>query len=155
MRSTLPCNFEAVKTVKDSLSIPVIGNGNCFKPADVEEWKERTGVNGIMAARGLLQNPAIFAGFDYTPVECISEFVDIAMRTSLNPKLFHQHLLMMLYNTHSKVEKREFNALKSVPAILDFLEKRGFPFTQVDLNDPVPDLVKQRKKLLFDVSSPI
>lgn len=103
MRSTMPCNFEAVKTVKDSLSIPVFGNGHCFKLADAEEWRERTGVNGIMAARGLLQNPALFAGYDSTPAECISEFVDIAIRTSLNPKLLHQHLLMMLYSTHSKV----------------------------------------------------
>lgn len=103
MRSTAPCNFEAVKVVKDSVQIPVIGNGHCYKLSDAKEWQERTGVNGIMAARGLLLNPALFAGFDSTPVECISEFIDIALRTSLNPKLFHQHLLMMLYNTHSKV----------------------------------------------------
>lgn len=128
MRSTQPVNYEAVKIVKDSVSIPVIGNGNCFTLKDAQDWQEKTGVNGVMAARGLLMNPALFAGFDTTPAECITEFIDIALRTSLNPKLFHQHLLMMLYHMHSKVEKREFNSLKSVPAILDFLERRGLPF---------------------------
>jgi len=66
-------------------------------------WRDKTGVNGVMAARGLLQNPALFAKhYDHTPVECVKEFVDITMRTSLNPTLFHNHLIFMLSNIHSR-----------------------------------------------------
>ena len=30
---------------------------------------------GVMVARGLLQNPAMFAGYDYTPLQCVKDWV--------------------------------------------------------------------------------
>ena len=30
---------------------------------------------GVMAARGMLQNPAMFAGFDDTPLSCVEDWV--------------------------------------------------------------------------------
>jgi tRNA-dihydrouridine synthase len=39
--------------------------------ADVEEIYSKTNVDGVMSARGLLRNPALFAGYEYTPWECI------------------------------------------------------------------------------------
>ena len=36
---------------------------------DVKSISEATGSDGVMAARGMLENPAMFAGYDLTPAE--------------------------------------------------------------------------------------
>ncbi|KAL6459737.1 hypothetical protein MHYP_G00314960 [Metynnis hypsauchen] len=63
-----PVHYDAIKTIKDSLSIPVIANGDVKNLQDVESIHQLTGVDGVMAARGLLANPALFAGYEYTPL---------------------------------------------------------------------------------------
>lgn len=32
-------------------------------------------VQGVMAARGILTNPAMYAGYSHTPIECVSDWV--------------------------------------------------------------------------------
>jgi len=124
--STEAVNFEAVKLVKENLHVPVFGNGSCFSMSDVEDWKVKTGVDGVMAARGLLANPALFAGFEQTPSECVRDFVDIVMEVGgITTRCFHQHIAMMLFNTLGREEKAEFQVLKSMPATLEWLEERG------------------------------
>ena len=54
------CDLEAIKKLKNSLSIPVIGNGNIKNEYDALEMFEKTGVDGIMIARGAIGNPFIF-----------------------------------------------------------------------------------------------
>lgn len=124
--STEPVNFDAVRLVKENLTVPVFGNGNCFNLADATLWQERTGVDGVMSARGLLANPALFTGFTETPADCVRDFVDLALSIGgITTRCFHQHIAMMLFNTLAKEERREFQALKSVPSILAWLETRG------------------------------
>lgn len=63
-----------IKTVKDALSIPVIGNGDIFSAQDALDMFEKTGCDAVAIARGALGNPYIFAeikarleGKSYTP----------------------------------------------------------------------------------------
>ena len=63
MRSTpssLPVNLEAIKLVAEHISVPVLANGDVFTLADAFEITKKTGVNGVMSARGLLENPGLF-----------------------------------------------------------------------------------------------
>ena len=55
------CNFEEIKKAKRSVKIPVIGNGGIFSLADAEEMMEKAEVDGVMVARGAMNNPMIFA----------------------------------------------------------------------------------------------
>lgn len=41
-----PVNLDAVRTVKDSVSIPVIANGDIQSTNDAKKVLEKTGVNG-------------------------------------------------------------------------------------------------------------
>ena len=41
-----PVNYEAICTIKDSISIPVVANGDVKSLADVDVVTEKTGVNG-------------------------------------------------------------------------------------------------------------
>ena len=53
-------NWNAIKEVKDSVSIPVIGNGDIKSPEDAKKMLEETGVDAIMIAREARDNPWIF-----------------------------------------------------------------------------------------------
>ncbi|CDH59923.1 trna-dihydrouridine(20a 20b) synthase [Lichtheimia corymbifera JMRC:FSU:9682] len=122
-KSTEPVNFEGIKLVKESVSMPVFANGSIFSNADAEEMYEKTGVDGVMSARGLLQNPAFFSGYEYTPWECIEEYVHLALGYGTNHFIFHHHLMYMFEDIMSNAERKTFNTLSSIPAILDHLEE--------------------------------
>jgi len=50
-------DYDIIKEVKKSVSIPVIGNGDVFSINDAIRMKEYTNVDGIMVARGAQGNP--------------------------------------------------------------------------------------------------
>ncbi|XP_062509240.1 tRNA-dihydrouridine(20a/20b) synthase [NAD(P)+]-like [Corticium candelabrum] len=116
-----PVNYNAIKLVKENMSVPVVANGDIKSTEDADRVARMTGVDGVMAARGILQNPAMYAGFDTTPQECIHNWVEIAMKLGVPFTPFHQHLMYMLEKLHSKQEKQIFNSLSSSAAVLDYL----------------------------------
>ena len=53
-------NHEAIRRVKESVTIPVIGNGDIRGGADAQRMIDATGCDGVMLARGALGNPWIY-----------------------------------------------------------------------------------------------
>jgi len=54
-------DWNAICEVKNSLSIPVIGNGGIAQPQDVLRMKEQTSCDAIMIGRAALGNPLFFS----------------------------------------------------------------------------------------------
>ena len=53
-------DWSQIKRLKQSLNIPVIGNGDVVRPEQVLEMMEQTGCDGVMIGRAVLHSPWIF-----------------------------------------------------------------------------------------------
>ncbi|MBW1703657.1 MAG: tRNA dihydrouridine synthase DusB [Deltaproteobacteria bacterium] len=53
-------DWSIIEEVKQHVMIPVIGNGDVFKPSLALDMKEQTGCDGVMIGRGAIGNPWIF-----------------------------------------------------------------------------------------------
>ena len=108
--------------------MPVVANGDIRSESDVQRVHEETGVDGVMSARGILENPALYAGYSHTPSECVRDWVAMSLGTGVTFTQFHAHLIHMLDKITARTEKRVFNTLSSTPAVLDYLE-HNYGFT--------------------------
>jgi len=58
-------DYSIIKSVKEAVKIPVIGNGDIFSALDAENMLKETQVDEIMVGRGCLGNPFLFREIDH------------------------------------------------------------------------------------------
>ncbi len=80
-------DWDIIRKVKSSVSIPVIGNGDVFTAQAALEMKRQTNCDGIMAARGARGNPWLFRDIvslwntgTVPPPPCAEERIHTALR---------------------------------------------------------------------------
>jgi tRNA-dihydrouridine synthase 4 len=112
-RSSAPVDMDAVRTLRDSVHIPIVHNGDIMCMRDVHELYARTRCHGVMyvcgvlsvgciaecvcrSARGMLANPALFADAAVTPAHCVRDWVDEWTRSGHSLSMYHHHLMFML-----------------------------------------------------------
>ncbi|TRY73474.1 hypothetical protein TCAL_05838, partial [Tigriopus californicus] len=111
-----PVNLDVIRDVKQSLRVPVIANGDVKSLADAQRIREYTGINGVMTARGILENPAMFHGHLETPAECVQDWIRLSLGTGTPFPCFHHHLSYMCDRAFSRYDRRIFNTLSSTSA---------------------------------------
>uniref|UniRef100_A0A915PLC9 DUS-like FMN-binding domain-containing protein n=1 Tax=Setaria digitata TaxID=48799 RepID=A0A915PLC9_9BILA len=121
-----PVDYDMIKLIKSDLSIPVIANGNIKSYEQALKVAKYTGVDGVMSANGLLENPAMFAGYTSTPKQCVADWVRLATEHGCPFDLFHQQLIFMLRSSLSSGQRTIFNGLCSYPAVFDYLSHNIF-----------------------------
>ncbi|HEU4724463.1 MAG TPA: tRNA dihydrouridine synthase DusB [Candidatus Eisenbacteria bacterium] len=79
-------HWEVIKQVKESTSLPVIGNGDVKTPEDAKRMVDETGCDAVMVGRGSFGNPWLFrranlllAGLDPGPEPSARERIETAI----------------------------------------------------------------------------
>jgi tRNA-dihydrouridine synthase 4 len=141
--SSTPVNLEAIKLLREHITVPVLSNGDVFTMEDVNSHVKDTAVDGVMAARGLLENPALFsstpriiAGIsEGAKTGCTWDVVETFMRNVIKAplpfKLVVHHINEMVGSDRSqkgetlftKEERRELMECKNMIELLDFLDE--------------------------------
>ena len=89
-------DLEIIKKVKESVNIPVIGNGDVVDEESAKEMFEKTGVDGIMIGRASMGNPWIFKKIKYY-LETGEKLPEITSDEKL--KIIKEHLNFLVKST--------------------------------------------------------
>ncbi|KAK4620056.1 tRNA-dihydrouridine(20a/20b) synthase [NAD(P)+] [Fulvia fulva] len=123
-RSSTPPDYEAVRKLRPYINVPMFANGDAYTLCDVNKIAELTLADGVMAARGMLENPALFAGFEVTPVQCVHDFMAWAVKCPIPYPLVLHHIGEMTARMPgmTKKEKKRLMACKDLVDLIDYVE---------------------------------
>ena len=89
-------DWSIIKAVKESVSIPVIGNGDIKSPEDAKRMLDETNCDAVMIGRGVLGNPWLIKNtVDYLDGK---EYSDISVVDRIDMCLKHLNLLLEVKN---------------------------------------------------------
>lgn len=92
------CDWDVIKAIKDELSIPVFANGGIYTFEDVQRCLDYTGVDGVMSAEGLLENPALFSGEIKDLDEQALEYLELTEKYKTPHFFVKSHLFKILHS---------------------------------------------------------
>ncbi|KAK4570200.1 tRNA dihydrouridine synthase [Recurvomyces mirabilis] len=123
-RSSTPPDYEAIRQLRQHIHVPVVANGDAYTLADVHKIARLSEADGVMAARGILENPAMFAGHDVTPAECVHRLLGYCMRCPMPFPLVLHHVSEMTARMPgmNKKEKRRLMECQDLLDLVDYVE---------------------------------
>ncbi|PLT33044.1 tRNA dihydrouridine synthase DusB [Bacillus sp. V5-8f] len=102
-------NWDIIREVKNSVNIPVIGNGDVETPQDAERMLKETGVDGVMIGRAALGNPwMIYRTVKY--LETGELFEEPTAREKIDVCVLHMDRLIALKNENVAVREMRKHA---------------------------------------------
>ena len=134
-RSSEPVDLEAIKLVAEYCSVPTLSNGDVFTLNDAIKHVEMTGTDGVMAARGLLENPGLFrtdrkGGGEGCSWDVVERFMSEVVRRPVPFKLVVHHLSEMVGSDRgqkgtlfTKEQRRGLMECGSMVELIDFLDE--------------------------------
>ncbi|XP_011267270.1 tRNA-dihydrouridine(20a/20b) synthase [NAD(P)+]-like [Camponotus floridanus] len=117
-----PIDLDNLKLLRDHIQLPLVANGDVKNLEDAEFLFKESRCEGVMSARGILNNPALFSGHSTTPLVCIQDWLNITSTIPTEFQCFHHHLVFMLEKILPKKERIFFNNLQNKSSVLEFLE---------------------------------
>ncbi|MCF6278237.1 MAG: tRNA-dihydrouridine synthase, partial [Anaerolineales bacterium] len=94
-------NWDAIAEVKQTVSIPVIGNGDVETVADIARMKEYTGCDGVMIGRAAIGNPWIFSDIDRADVSLAQVRGMMVQHLARSQQFYGEKLGLNLFRKHA------------------------------------------------------
>ncbi|XP_053679152.1 tRNA-dihydrouridine(20a/20b) synthase [NAD(P)+]-like [Anopheles nili] len=112
-KTNVPVHNDALREIKQSITVPMVANGDIFTLQDADHMHAETLCDGVMAARGMLSNPALFSGCKSTPVECVKRWLRICEQadTDITYMCMHHHFSFMTEALLPKRRRCELNSI--------------------------------------------
>lgn len=80
-------DYAAIARAKAAVNIPIIANGGIFTEKDADSMSERTGADGVMIARGAIEDPLIFSRLTGAPASMTKkEFISAQLKSAAERK---------------------------------------------------------------------
>ncbi|MDP4094936.1 MAG: tRNA-dihydrouridine synthase, partial [Bacillota bacterium] len=129
-------DWDIIKKVKEAVPVPVIGNGDIFKPEDARDILEQTGCDAIMIGRGAQGNPWIFKRTLHyletgilLPLPSAEEKVNMVIR--------HAKMLVSLKGEYTGVNEMRKHIAWYIKGIRNAAKVRDMIFKTTSLEDTI------------------
>ncbi len=133
-------DWEIIKEIKQSVNIPVIGNGDVVDEETAYQMFEQTGVDGIMIGRGTFGNPWIFRNIKHfletgeklpsptneEKLEIMKQHIELAVaeKGEIAVKELRKHIAWYTKNLKNSSEFRNsINVIEDKKELIDKLEE--------------------------------
>lgn len=125
-KTGVPSDADAIAQVCHSVGIPLVANGDVKTLSDADELFARTACAGVMSARGILANPALFGGHVTTPLQCVQRWLDVCALAgdAITFQCFQHHLTFMMDKLMARRQRVQFNDFTRKEQIWEFMEAK-------------------------------
>jgi len=120
------CDWDAIRRIKEALSIPVIANGGVGTFAEALRCREATGADAVMSSEALLENPALVAGMENmpSPFQIAYDYLDMVEKYPDATKIVRGHIFKLLHGPLSVhgAERATIAKQLTEPSLDEYLE---------------------------------
>ena len=140
-------DWDVIRQVKQSVKIPVIGNGDIFSSEDAKRMLEYTGCDGVMVGRGAQGNPFIFRQVEeYLNTGKITYFP--TNKEKLEAAIRHVNLVCELKGEHRGVLEARKHIAWYIKGIPHSNELKTKVFTISDKNEMLDVLEDAKERVI-------
>lgn len=119
--TTGEANWDAIKVIKDNISIPLIANGGIQNFEDIDRLFKYTGCDAVMSSEKLLEYPALFSKEIYNLDDIALEYLDICKEVGYDPAFVRSHLFKFYYQA-CQIEPLYNQRLVNINDLDEFIE---------------------------------
>jgi len=126
-------DWDAIAEIRQTVSIPVIANGDVLTTADIERIKAHTGCPAVMIGRGAIGNPWIFSRLDrhQVPPEEVKRIIHSHLErvcafygAKYGLILFRKHVIRYLRSySHSAAMRNQLVTTEQVDEFLSLIDR--------------------------------
>jgi len=131
-------DWHEIARLRQTVNVPVIGNGDVHTPEDIERMKARTGCDAVMIGRAAIGNPWIFSRLNRQELSTSEITTAVQYHLREMAAYYGEKLGLVLFRKHLKHYLAEMpEAEELLPQMLQTTELKELHALLLKLADPV------------------